>query len=269
MTMHIGKFEGSDWHVIYRHDELIELLEWQRDLCTDTIGRLLRDCIPVDRWDHENFEPMAGIVQMAFIKMRLGQETPLLAFNSACREFAVNLFDAWDKITEGQVLLINHNGGFRPAPYDQICDGKAFTVKPYEHLNVVEGSRLLVLENDPAVDAWTVENLHAPYSFIVNLGRLSRPQLLDLMKQFRNETGGSTLFVYTTGINGRQMVEYTEAAIEARFKRIIWVPSINDYRSTFREVQNICNDYGIENDVIPNDKFLSHVLEEALTDETL
>ena len=128
---------------------------------------------------------------------------------------------------------------------------------------------MLVLENDPAVDAWTVENLHAPYSSIVNLGRLSRPQLLDLMKQFRDVTGGSTLFVYTTGIKGQQMVDYTEVAIEARFKRIIWIPSIRDYRSTFREVQNICNDFGVENDVIPNDKFLSHVLEAALAEETL
>lgn len=268
MTMHVGKFEGSDWHVVYRHDELIELLEWQRDLCTDTIGKLIRDAIPVDRWDHENFEPMAGIVQMAFIKMRLGQEMPLLAFNAACREFAVNLFDAWDKIKEGQVLLINHNGGFRPAPYDQIYDSKEFTVKPYEHLTVVEGSRLLVIENDPEVDAWTQEHLKAPYSYIVNLGRLSQPQTFDLIRQFRNETGGSTLFVYTTGINDRQMHDYVEAAIKARFKRIIWVPSISDYRSTFKRVQGLCDEHGIENDVIPKDAFMSWVLEESLAEET-
>jgi hypothetical protein len=150
---------------------------------------------------------------------------------------------------------------------DQIHDCKEFTVKPYDHLTIVEGSKLLVIENDPTVDVWTLENLHAAYSFIVNLGRLSRPQTCDLMKEFRLKTGGTTLFVYTTGINKNQMVEYVNAAIEARFKRIIWVPSINDYRGSFRGVQKICDEAGIENDVIPNDKFLSYILEEALTDE--
>jgi hypothetical protein len=264
--MNIGKFEGNDYHVVYNHSELIELLEWQRELCTDAIGSLIRDAIPVDRWDHENFEMMAGITQMAFIKMRLGSAIPLLAFNAACREFATNMFEAWDKLEEDEVLLINHNGGYRPGKRDLICDGKEFTVKPMEHLTIVKGSKLLVIENDPEIDKWTVENLHASYSYIVNLGRLSKPQTVDLMQQFRNSTGGSTLFVYTTGINRNQMIEYTEAAIEARFKRIIWVPSVS--RTNFNEVRSICDDAGVENDVIPKDQFISAYLEEALQEES-
>jgi hypothetical protein len=268
MTMHIGKFEGNDYHIIYKHSELIELLEWQSELCSIAIANMIRNVIPVDRWDHENFDIMAAIVQMSFIKMRLGTEIPLLAFKAGCREFAVNMFEAWDKLEDDEVLLINHNGGYRPGKRDLICDGKEFTVKPLEHLTIVEGSKLLVIENDPVIDKWTVENLHASYSYIVNLGRLSKPQTVDLMKQFRNSTGGTTLFVYTTGINDNQMIEYTNAAIEARFKRIIWVPSISNCGGTFNVVRLICDDSGVENDVIPKDQFISSYLEEALCEES-
>lgn len=85
-------------------------------------------------------------------------------------------------------------------------------------------TKLLVLENDPTLDKWTVEhfeNVTVPY--ICNLRTIMKTNKFEELLTRFSQNYSKKLFVYTTGLDYEQMLEYTERAIACGFKEFEWV----------------------------------------------
>lgn len=83
---------------------------------------------------------------------------------------------------------------------------------------------VLVLENDPTLDKWTVEHFDGfPVPYICNLRTIMKTNKFEELLTRFSQNYSKKLFVYTTGLDYEQMLEYTERAIACGFKEFEWV----------------------------------------------
>lgn len=83
---------------------------------------------------------------------------------------------------------------------------------------------VLVLENDPVLDSWTTEYFELPVPYICNLRTIMKTNKFEeLLKEYIKRNKSTKLFVYTTGLDYDQMLEYTERAIACGFTEFEWV----------------------------------------------
>lgn len=213
-------------YYIQNHDALIEFLEWQRDCVDWDVSYFIRRAIPADRWDHYSGRCMASIHSIALMKMQMGVTAPIMAHGAAMREFAVTMFDAYDKLKEGEHLTINSNGGYCPAHASEITDIHDADMEVDQNVFLRKGNHL-VLENDPELPQWTLDNF-PDASYILNLRKLSDDALKRAMEEYVSELREGVephLVVYTTGMDREQMQTYTKIAGRATIKKLTWYKS--------------------------------------------
>lgn len=81
----------------------------------------------------------------------------------------------------------------------------------------------LILENDPVLDKWTKEkfdNKVIPY--ICNLRTMMKTNKFEELLTRFAKYNSKKIFVYTTGLDYEQMLEYTERAIACGFEEFEW-----------------------------------------------
>jgi hypothetical protein len=216
------------------HADLIDFLEWQKECVTYDLGSLIRSVVPYDRWDHYYGTCMRTIHSLALIKIRFGKAAPLFAHNLALTEYAEALFAAWGGTLErGTILVVNKNGGHQDVSEQRLSARVEYDLTAPQRLHIVEGSNVLILENDPELDQWTLANVPKGYSYITELRKFSETQLTDAMAAFcRQIPQGKicTLFVYTTGLDAEQMKSYVEVACGRGFTEFVFVESAGPQR---------------------------------------
>lgn len=84
--------------------------------------------------------------------------------------------------------------------------------------------KFLILENDPVLDKWTTEHFNnrvIPY--ICNLRTMMKTNKFEELLIKFSQNYSKKIFVYTTGLDYEQMLEYTERAITCGFEEFEWV----------------------------------------------
>lgn len=93
----------------------------------------------------------------------------------------------------------------------------SFNYDDYEH-------KFLILENDPVLDKWTTENFdNKVISYICNLRTIMKTNKFEELLTRFSQNYSKRIFVYTTGLDYEQMLEYTERAIACGFEEFEWV----------------------------------------------
>jgi hypothetical protein len=104
----------------------------------------------------------------------------------------------------------------------EIFDFDGFKDKPRSKIK--DNSKVITFENDHELERNAVEELYKldkNFSFVTELRLFKKNQLLELTRKFVKQ-GGTTLYVYTTGIDVEQMYEYSEIAIQAGIQKFIF-----------------------------------------------
>lgn len=244
MTLRIAKLGGgSNVFVLEQHSEMIEYLEWQKDLIARDVGNLIRGAIPVDRWDH--YQPLCAksLHMMAIMLMNFKEVMPILAHNQALKAKAGLLFDLYDNAVD-KILVVNMNGGHQTVDPGRLTDYAEYEMKTSEKIHFKENSKYFIVENDPELDEWTLKNVKVNYSYLTELRKFSDEQLADAFKKFSEYSEKpKTLFVYTTGLDANQMLWYVKIALETFFENFIFVQSADNY-GVFYEAKDLIEKAG-------------------------
>ena len=136
-----------------------------------------------------------------------------------------------DDIEKSGCCIINSVGGmYPPEAYKKdewIIKEDSYNMDWFKSNNCIyETNELLVLENDPVIDEYTIDllgefyNFPNNYSYIVNL----RDTLAtDEYEKYLRIGEFKKIFIYTTGLDNEQMYDYTERAINCGVKEFEWV----------------------------------------------
>lgn len=83
--------------------------------------------------------------------------------------------------------------------------------------------KVLVLENDPILDSWTTKNFKGRVPYILNLRSVMQTQNFEeILNKFSNSYS-KKIFVYTTGLDYEQMIDYVNRSINCGFEEFEWV----------------------------------------------
>lgn len=95
--------------------------------------------------------------------------------------------------------------------------------------------KMLVLENDPSLDKWTVNHFDGfPVPHICNLRTMMKTNKFEELLTRFSQKYSKKLFVYTTGLDYEQMLEYTQRAIACGFEEFEWVFNGFERETEFR-----------------------------------
>ena len=79
-----------------------------------------------------------------------------------------------------------------------------------------ENTKYINLENDPKLEKYSenyLKDKDVNYSYITNLSSHTNNQLKAIFKEFISK-GGTTVYVYTTGMKIQQMYDYFNTAVD-------------------------------------------------------
>lgn len=261
--MKIATVDGFKFYPMFTHEDLIEFLDWQKRCVADDISMLIKSGIPSDRWDHMQPTCIKTIYKLALIRIKLGKTAPLFALDVAFKEYTESLLRAFD--SHLPTLCINMNGGYNYAY--EFSDVKDFIPSANKAL-VLRGvyDPILIIENDAELDEWTSTNLKPNFSYLTSLRRFDSTQLERAFSDFHihtnyayQKTGRSSyLFVYTTAMDGNQMLEYVQSAKKGHFQKIIWVLATEEFMNNALKAQELAQSLGIEAAIYLADEFMKN-----------
>lgn len=198
-------------------DDVRQYANILNDDVEDTLHRIVSSKVNPDRWDHMITKDEGGTVLAAsLIKAEAQGTNPLFE--------ALPLADSKIRsilkfITDGEKVLVNNVGGYCPLDksfHTIVCERPYKQSSPKSYVIRTE-TKYINLENDPLVEQHTIQYLDLVdpnYSYVTNLWKFNKDQLVDIFTKFK-DNGGTTVYVYTTGLDVPQMYEYSEAIIEA------------------------------------------------------
>ena len=204
-----------------------DVLDYQDLLVTntsETFSRMVKDRIPVARWDHYGHDGAYGnSFNMAVQKCKIFGGRPIMEFDKITNTKCISILG---QIQKGQQVVINKVGGWCPV-MDSVHKVLEVTdYQPHSNRKVVinPDTQYINLENDPDLEKRTIEYLSAidqNYSYVLRLCEYSEDELVQIFKEFMS-AGGHTVYVYTTGSNVNQMWEYSRAIISSGLKNVIF-----------------------------------------------
>lgn len=146
-------------------------------------------------------------------------------------EYFSNMYDTamLDFIEKFDDVFVNSVGGY--------CYSKAFDMNEYEELFEFKledifiktthsfnydksENNVLVLENDPVLDKWTIEHFDGRFPYILNLRSV---MATNKFEELLNKFSGKKIFVYTTGLDYDQIIDYVNRSIKCGFDEFEWV----------------------------------------------
>jgi len=208
------------YFLIKNFDELREYADSMNSKVSDTINRVLKSNVPQDRWDHLTERSDAGgIMSAAIMRSKLTGENPLYTMEPL---FLEKLKTMSGYLLKDETLLINENGGY--CTYTPGCHtilSEEEYVEPTTYM-INKDTQYINLENDPDLEERTEEYLgevDPNYSYICCLRKFSEEELVGIFREFM-ANGGTTVYIYTTGMDVPQMYSYCDAIIESGLKAV-------------------------------------------------
>lgn len=244
-----SKYMSGSWLLVSSVEELTKYMENTSNKVSKLLCELIKSNIPVDRWDHCITKDSAGSILMGtLLHCQFKGESPVLSVDKVMLEKFSNMLKY---ILDGEKVLINSLGGYCTAPDDATFTFEEevdLSFKPTYVIN--DNTKYINLENDSELEEHSKKYLNDKdnnYSYITNLSSHSKEQLEAIFKEFVSK-GGTTVYVFTTGLKVQQMYEYFNAAkvsglvnFEFEFNSDI-TTGISDFISFAKENANVtCN----------------------------
>ncbi len=137
-----------------------------------------------------------------------------------------------DDISKHNRCIINKVGGIYPAEcFNEdtwiFIEEEQVNYKIFSQNSIILNSeKCLILENDPALDKWTIEKMRKDESFsnasyIINLRDVLADE--DIFEKTIRRYKFDKIFVYTTGLDYEQMIDYTTRAIKCGIKKFEFI----------------------------------------------
>jgi hypothetical protein len=188
-----------------------------------TLVRLLKSDVSVDRWDHliTKGGPDGGAMNAAFATAYIRGTNPIYEVGPIADTKIRNILTA---VMEGERVLVNVNGGYCHFDdnYHTMLTCEEYTDSSEPSYIINENTKYINLENDPDLENRTKEYLTTRdpnFSYITNLRSFSKSDLIEVFREFVR-SGGEVVYVYTTGIDIPQMIEYSMALVTAGIKKV-------------------------------------------------
>jgi len=211
-----------DYMMISSPDDFAEYAESLGRDVEKTCARLINSDVPPDRWDHMIRRNGAdSVVGLGIYRAKLfgGSIFPLITDSMA--EKLLNMSRSLD---EGEILLVNEVGGYCTYKDDYhtiLTEGEYLVPDTY---TIKKNTKYINLENDPDLEQHTIDYLNKVdenFSFVLNLREYPYARLTNVFKEFM-ENGGDTVYVYTTGLDVPQMLDYSAAIIDSGLKKVVF-----------------------------------------------
>ena len=126
-------------------------------------------------------------------------------------------------INRGEKVLINSVGGYCYLMDDmEIIEETKFVLTKPNTVDIKKNTKYINLENDAELEQHTIDYLtpiDPNFSSVCRLRDFNKEELVEIFEKFL-ENGGEMVYVYTTGIDERQMWEYTSAIIDSGIMRV-------------------------------------------------
>lgn len=218
-------FENEPYIKLDDIDDLIEYSGMISDATSESIARALQSGIdPEHYYTHmlnaENHGD--GVLITSYRDCVINGGNPLFKSSDHLSE---KLRTIGKYVLKGEIVLINKKGGF--CTYIEDSDWIITDVEaPAPPVNVFidENPSLINLENDPDLEDRTKEYFEEnelELSYIKRLRKYDMKELISIFKDFK-EKGGYGLYVYTTGMDTKQMHDYCNAALNAKLTDIVF-----------------------------------------------
>lgn len=206
--------------LIENFDDLAEYSETLGRGVDRTISRLMRSDVKIERWDHMiGKNDPDGVMGGAIVTAQFKGTNPLYEVGPLVDSKIRSMLKFLDK---GHRILVNTVGGYCPFTegYHTIIEESEYVgVRAATHV-ISKDTRYINLENDPILEEHTKDYLgsvDSHYSYICELRNYNHDELVDVFKRFISY-GGTTVYVYTTGMDVPQMHDYSKAIIESGLK---------------------------------------------------
>lgn len=232
----------AEYYFIENEADLKEYAAFTMNIAERASREVLNSGVSINKFDHliPSQSAEGGIMTMALIKAKGNRLKNDLSLAEPDEEF----FSIWNNplwhvfpaalqkidimrssLTKGEKLLVNRCGGITPV-FDgtkivEIYDKELEDGIPKDIIK--KATAYIVLENDYVLPRESERYLKAVdpnHSTIFNLrGRFH--YLEDRLKKFM-DNGGHTVFVYTTGMDVKQMYDYTKIILKVGLKNLVF-----------------------------------------------
>ena len=218
-------------------EEYVSVLQASGKSC---VTKFIKGRVPLGKLDHliggmRPLEKTLGTI--AIFEAQIKGKNPIWMIDNAI----IMHFNSLSKyILRGDSVVVNESGGITPASYLEIINIENVEYK--EQVNypfLKEGIKVINLENDvyledDAVKYMNIRFGYGEYCVIKELRLFPKDDLIKIFTEFK-EKGGEYVYVYTTGIDNKQMYEYSEAALLSGLNRFIFkfTAGIDDNINTF------------------------------------
>lgn len=203
----------GSWLLLSTIEELNQYAAHTSESVSKLLCGLIKDKIPVDRWDHCITQDSAGsLLTATLIKCQFQGLSPALEIDNVMFKKFLNMAKY---IQNGRKLLINSLGGYCPAPEDATFEFEEDIDLSFKPTYVVNDNTTYInLENDKSLEDNAKNYLISKdknYSYVLNLSCHTEDQLKAIFEEFVSK-GGTTVYVYTTGLKVQQMYDYFNTA---------------------------------------------------------
>lgn len=180
-----------------------------------------------DRYNHivSGFRPLErSIANLAIARGKMKGENPLYLLGESTKSFLKTVCKVMEY--SGSVFL-NPSGTVCSINKDmEILEESEFTGFPNPpKFNIKKGSKVINLENDFELEQDAInymnENFNYNYSHILDMKTYDDKDFIKVFGQFA-EQGGEYVYVYTTGMDYKQMYQYAKCAIQSGLKKFIF-----------------------------------------------
>lgn len=217
--------EPAEWFIIENWGDLMEYAIHLGVVVSRMQESLLKTDVPMDKWDHLTMKGQEkALFGMALMQRDYKAKNPVMNLVNIGED---KIYGFAKHLMRGKKILLNKNGGYCFAGNGmeivEYLGNTPLSVSRVQPL-LREESGWIVLENDPILPEESksfLEKKDPNYSAIFDLRYYSQSELAMFLDIFTSD-GGHTVFVYTTGMDVKQMWEYSETIINSQITHVVF-----------------------------------------------
>lgn len=190
------------------------------------LNKFVKSNESADRLAHivSGFQPMErAIATLSISRGTLRGQNPIYLLGEASATYITTLLKL---LAKGYTVFLNPSGGMcvldETFEIIESEDFAGFTKEAKYYIG--KDSEVINLENDFELEDEATDFMRKNfknYSYIKDMKVLSEYQFIQIFKEFSDQ-GGTTVYVYTTGMDFEQMYEYSRYALKCGLKQFIF-----------------------------------------------
>lgn len=202
-------------------EDLQEYFNYTQDEIVEGVRIVLKSNVSPDSYDHlVRQNVFGGLLATSFTDCQMKGGNPLINLDKVVTQKFINFTR---HILAGEKIMLNQVGG-----YCFVGDGTIEWINAPDNkltCTINTGTKYINLENDPVLEQYSKDYLSLVdknYSYVTNMFRMRAADFNIVFNDFV-DAGGTTVFVYTTGMDVDQMFVYFDSAVDTGIKNFEFV----------------------------------------------